>query len=1141
MSRKKALLTRFKEDPNDTLETDPTLAKVSEMTKSVSIPNIQFLNEPTMNLTDESQLLQEQPFISSIRAKIGTVEIEGFQGSRSRSTLDFTLKTDQDGFEKRTLPPNKISSKSANPSYYNDTTTCRLNQTNDQGSQLLLQFQKVRKRKKRHDVLNVQNQVSVTPSQKPIHDSKENVIPKRPLHSPHLRNDLKGDFKEEQRKLSVIVAMTPAQRIEKHPGMGSGNALASLQLCEQIGRGAHGVVFKALNKETNQYLAVKVMKCDKDELAGLMGEIDLLKILKHKNIVKYHGFVKTSDSLNVILEFCSGGSLRQLYKRLGHGIPEPQVISYVKQILEGLHYLHDQGVVHRDVKAANMLLSESGEVKLADFGVATTVATLHNTVVGTPHWMAPETVLGGDGSCTASDIWSLGATIIELLTMNPPYHDLVPMAAIHAIVNNEHPSLPHALSPTGQNFLLECFQKTPAIRKSAALLLQHWWLNDNRQTNGEDPHTPVNFNKQRIGACLIESNVSNSERDHDSRDKSVPLAKNHNETKYSRAELLVKFQEASDDEIISLDSFDSRVIKEKLLHQQASQLKQNNEIGDVEEEHDRFSKLEICEFHTKENDKESEMAHLLAKLSSRIALYSLSGEEIVISLSKITLRIYALLRDYPNCVHVLQKDHGVILFMDLLDYGSELPREERLWYLTLGSLNCLFAKDISQIESFSTLGGIPKIIQFSKPSYGSKVKAQLAKFLRIVEKSEVALRMLVASGGLLMLSRFLQEDIVMTPEFPLVSVSCVHEILSKDLSCSRSDLCRTLSKYGIMFWFVKLLTELTKSPETPLLLAHTTGSAIEKILVVINCFGLAGAKVQALISNPDIFKILIKVYTSLPFSQQLIILKFFKAISSVTEVGRHLVAADILEFYVTLLSIYSVGAPNYKEVLNLICPSIFQCCLLNYERQTEFVKLGAVPHLQALCAVDLQIRQFILPIFFELVHCDSSVRQILLKYNAEATYFALVKDPYWSYNAIDSLLHWGIQDKSFQWLQSQEELACIVKVFLLNQILNLEAFLDIYYQVMVHHRNLTKFMTRGNVIKDILAKLTILGKSAAVKVTLLKILLKVVKYNAEHKHLKPEILSETYAAMKPLASSSDPNVLASSLASRIMVVAKSCR
>lgn len=88
------------------------------------------------------------------------------------------------------------------------------------------------------------------------------------------------------------------------------------------------------------------------------------------------------------------------------------------------------------------MLTDKGDVKLADFGVATKVNSQHFTVVGTPNWMAPETVLGGEGICTASDIWSLGATIIELFTTNPPYHDLNPMATLHAIGTDEHPPLP---------------------------------------------------------------------------------------------------------------------------------------------------------------------------------------------------------------------------------------------------------------------------------------------------------------------------------------------------------------------------------------------------------------------------------------------------------------------------------------------------------------------------------------------------------------------------------------------------------------------------------------------------------------------------------------------------------------------------
>ena len=284
----------------------------------------------------------------------------------------------------------------------------------------------------------------------------------------------------------VKVSLTPAQKVQRNNQVKLKNALEDYEFSSLVGRGAFANVYKGTNLKTNQVVAIKQIILERDQDVGdLMNEIDLLKILRHPHIVKYHGFVKTSATLNVFLEYCAGGSLRQLYKRLGHGLPENRLSSYVKMILLGLEYLHEQGVVHRDVKAANVLLSEGGIIKLADFGVSSKVSSQHQTVVGTPNWMAPETILGGDGLCTVSDIWSLGATIIELFTTNPPYHDLNPMATLHAIGTDDHPPLPKGLTPLARDFLLECFQKQPGLRISALLLLKHKWITGTRERKSQ--------------------------------------------------------------------------------------------------------------------------------------------------------------------------------------------------------------------------------------------------------------------------------------------------------------------------------------------------------------------------------------------------------------------------------------------------------------------------------------------------------------------------------------------------------------------------------------------------------------------------------------------------------------------------------
>jgi len=119
------------------------------------------------------------------------------------------------------------------------------------------------------------------------------------------------------------------------------------------------------------------------------------------------------------------------------------------QVLQGLQYLHDQGVIHRDIKGANILTTKDGTVKLADFGVSTSTLAggqdKEAQVVGTPYWMAPE-IIQLSGASSASDIWSVGCTVIELLQGKPPYHNLAAMPALFAIVNDDHPPLPEGIS-----------------------------------------------------------------------------------------------------------------------------------------------------------------------------------------------------------------------------------------------------------------------------------------------------------------------------------------------------------------------------------------------------------------------------------------------------------------------------------------------------------------------------------------------------------------------------------------------------------------------------------------------------------------------------------------------------------------------
>ncbi|KAE8255600.1 hypothetical protein A4X13_0g2984 [Tilletia indica] len=261
-------------------------------------------------------------------------------------------------------------------------------------------------------------------------------------------------------------------------------SLSRYQLGDCLGKGAFGHVFRGLNWTTGETVAVKQIKLGnipKSELSEIMSEIDLLKNLKHPNIVKYLGSEKTNEYLFIILEYCENGSLQHFCKRFGV-LPEGLVGVYIAQVLEGLMYLHDQGVIHRDIKGANILTTKDGSVKLADFGVATrTGAMADYAVVGSPYWMAPE-VIDQSGATTASDIWSVGCVVIELLEGKPPFHFLPPMSALFRMVSDDCPPLPERASPLVKDFLLHCFQKDQNLRVSARKLMRHpWMLNAKRQ------------------------------------------------------------------------------------------------------------------------------------------------------------------------------------------------------------------------------------------------------------------------------------------------------------------------------------------------------------------------------------------------------------------------------------------------------------------------------------------------------------------------------------------------------------------------------------------------------------------------------------------------------------------------------------
>ena len=792
--------------------------------------------------------------------------------------------------------------------------------------------------------------------------------------------------------------------------------IGNYQVGELIGKGAIGWVYRGMNLETGLIVAIKqvsLTNIKEEQLQSIQSEINLLKRLKHANIVKYIDYIQNETHLNIILEYVESGSLASINKKFGP-FQESLVAIYVQQVLQGLDYLHKQGVVHRDIKGANILTTKNGLVKLADFGVAMSLTDekkSSNSFVGTPYWMAPEVIEMRNHISPACDIWSLGCTVIELLTGNPPYYNLNQYSALCRIVEDEHPALPETISELCKDFLMKCFQKEPSLRAEAVALLKHRWIRSQNQMVYYDIiNSPDNELPEEV-TNTIRMHIDNQ---HQEKPAILNLANssNPNEIYKKNENFAINYME-SPKEFTGYMNGNSVMVNEENSTEKKPLYSNFNTIfeegsfvsAECNENADSLRQLKLKKQFTREvldpnmpsnNKKENKFYKEINEIIMNID-ETLDFESLV----KLIISLTELMKQYPKCKYYIMKQYGLSIFIEIIDNYLE-NLNTMVLHAALQLINQMIDGDSKLLEHSYLFGILPYMLKFSNCEYPKEIRVEAAYFIgQMFYSSKNSLEILIASGGFGALNEFLDVNYKDNKDLICLSIDCLVIIFDMK-TLSALNICKILSKFNTLQRLLLIIDQINSDEDDPNMMKYL----VKAFEIIANFAKCDDKKMKLLLCDTEILqflRIFLTIFNEKPQIQTMII-KIFRFISFEPTTLNTLENMGMIPISLSLILLYLANEEALLDLLKIL----FYMTKLNSARQEQLALHQGVPLMIKICksAKTGSLTKISLQILCFMVQTSHITREKLWENGGPRIFIENLDDKANVSNLLDTLALW---------------------------------------------------------------------------------------------------------------------------------------